>query len=70
MPVMGGGEALEQIMAADPDARVILLTAIDDQHEIMRKFDAGAHYYIRKDNPADEVRSVLEEQIEEISKSI
>ena len=67
MPVMNGGEALDLIMADDPDARVILLTAVDDSVDIMSKFDAGAHYYIRKDNPPDKIRSILEEQINNIS---
>lgn len=67
MPVMDGGEALNLIMADDPDARVILLTAVDDSMDIMSKFDAGAHYYIRKDNPPDKIRSILEEQINNIS---
>ena len=66
MPVMDGGEALNLIMANDPDARVILLTAVDDSVDIMSKFDAGAHYYIRKDNPPDKIRSILEEQINNI----
>ncbi len=67
MPVMDGGEALNLIMANDPDARVILLTAVDDAMDIMSKFDAGAHFYIRKDNPPDKIRSILEEQINNIS---
>lgn len=67
MPVMNGGEALNLIMADDPDAQVILLTAVDDSMDIMSKFDAGAHYYIRKDNPPDKIRSILEEQINNIS---
>ncbi len=66
MPVMDGGEALDLIMADDPDARVILLTAVDGSMEIISKFDAGAHYYIRKDNPPDKIRSILEEQINNI----
>ncbi len=69
MPVMDGGEALNLIMADDPDARVILLTAVDDSMDIMSKFDAGAHYYIRKDNPPDKIRSILEEQINNISET-
>ncbi len=67
MPVMDGGEALDLIKADDPDARVILLTAVDDSVEILSKFDAGAHYYIQKDNPPDKIRSLLEEQINKIN---
>ena len=67
MPVMNGGEALNLIMADDPDAQVILLTAVDDSMDIMSKFDAGARYYIRKDSPPDKIRSILEEQINNIS---
>lgn len=67
MPVMNGGEALNLIMADDPDAQVILLTAVDDSMDIMSKFDAGARYYIQKDSPPDKIRSILEEQINNIS---
>jgi DNA-binding NarL/FixJ family response regulator len=49
MPVMEGVEAVRQIRAIDPAARVIVLTTYDTDEDIARALKAGAKAYILKD---------------------
>jgi two-component system chemotaxis response regulator CheY len=70
MPEMSGDLALEYILAADPDARVILLTSVDAPAFILERMEAGAHYYLAKHAPPDEFRAALEEQIAELKQSL
>lgn len=54
MPVMDGCEATRRILAADPAARVLILTSFTDQDGILDALDAGAVGYILKDaEPAE-----------------
>jgi len=53
MPVMEGVEAVRQIRATDPHARVIVLTTYDTDDEISRALKAGAKAYVLKDLSAD-----------------
>lgn len=66
MPELRGDLALEYILAADPDARVILLTSVDAPAFILEQMESGAHYYLAKHAPPEEVRAALEEQITEL----
>src|SRR5512134_1947851 len=49
MPVMEGVEAVREIRAIDPQARVIVLTTYDADEDIARALQAGAKAYILKD---------------------
>ena len=55
MPVMAGVEAVRQIRALDPQARVIVLTTYDTDEDITRALKAGAKAYALKDITADEL---------------
>jgi two-component system NarL family response regulator len=63
MPVKEGVEAVQEIRALDPQARVIVLTTYDTDEEISRALKAGAKAYVLKDIAADElvrcIRDVL-----------
>jgi two-component system NarL family response regulator len=63
MPIMEGVEAVRQIRALDPRARVIVLTTYDTDDEISRALKAGAKAYVLKDISADQligcIRDVL-----------
>jgi two-component system chemotaxis response regulator CheY len=48
MPVMGGLEALRQIRALDPEARVIVITALDQKQALMDSIRDGALDFIVK----------------------
>jgi two-component system NarL family response regulator len=55
MPVMEGVEAVRQIRALDPNARVIVLTTYDTDEDITRALKAGAKAYVLKDITADDL---------------
>ena len=48
MPVMGGQDALRQIRALDPDARVVVVTALDQKQILMETIRDGAIDFIVK----------------------
>jgi DNA-binding NarL/FixJ family response regulator len=55
MPVMEGVEAVRQIRALDPSAKVIVLTTYDTDEDITRALKAGAKAYVLKDITADDL---------------
>jgi DNA-binding NarL/FixJ family response regulator len=53
MPEMEGVEAVRQIRARDPQAKLIVLTTYDTDEDITRALRAGAKAYVVKDIAAD-----------------
>ena len=53
MAGMGGLEATRRILAADPTARVVIVTQYDDAHWRAAAVGAGACGYVLKDNLLD-----------------
>jgi DNA-binding NarL/FixJ family response regulator len=59
MPGLDGVTATEQILAADPDAKVVVVTTYETDQDILRAVEAGAIGYLLKDSPrADLVAAV------------
>jgi two-component system chemotaxis response regulator CheY len=59
MPVMGGLEALRQIRAFDPDAKVIVVTALDQKQTLMESIRDGAIDFIVKPFERERVLNLL-----------
>lgn len=63
MPIMDGVEATRRILAAEPAARVIILTTFDDDEYVLEGLRAGALGYLLKDvgvaELADAIRAVM-----------
>jgi DNA-binding NarL/FixJ family response regulator len=59
MPQLGGLEALRQIRVDWPEARVVMLTASDDDDTLFRASEAGASGYLLKSLKADEFLEML-----------
>ncbi len=55
MPNKTGLEALIEIRADDPRAKVLMLTSADDRAQVMAALKAGARGYLLKDSPPDEL---------------
>ncbi|MFL5749511.1 MAG: response regulator [Chloroflexota bacterium] len=55
LPDGTGAEATRTIKARWPGARIIMLTAIDDDETILESIQAGADGYLTKDRAADDV---------------
>jgi len=55
MPALDGVNAIYQIRAADPNARIIILTTFDGDEDIYRGMRAGAKSYLLKDAHREEL---------------
>ncbi len=55
MPVMGGVEATRRVLAAMPNARVVVLTTFEEDEEIFEAMRAGAVGYLLKACSADKL---------------
>ncbi len=60
MPVLTGLQALREIRAAWPEARVVILTASDDEDSLFQASEAGASGYLLKSLPADQFLDMLQ----------
>src|ERR1700731_707134 len=59
MPDVDGVEATRRILAAQPNARIVILTAFSEQQRIFDALDAGAVGYLLKDSePGELIRGV------------
>jgi DNA-binding NarL/FixJ family response regulator len=59
MPVMDGVEATRRILAANPDARIVVLTSFSDAAQVSAALAAGAVGYLLKDcEPEDLLAAV------------
>jgi two-component system chemotaxis response regulator CheY len=59
MPEMGGLEALRQIRSEDPDARVVVVTALDQKQALMDSIREGAIDFIVKPFERQRVLNLL-----------
>ena len=60
MPNMGGIEAAKKICQMDKGARVVMISAMEQESLIMEAINAGARDYILKPFSADEILKTLE----------
>ena len=51
MPDRGGIEVLHEVLAADPHARVVMLTTSDVEEDVFRAIEDGALGYVMKESP-------------------
>jgi two-component system, chemotaxis family, chemotaxis protein CheY len=63
MPGMNGLDALRAICAADPDARVIMCSAMGQKSMVVESFSAGARDFIVKPFQAERVVSAVEKAL-------
>ncbi|AZQ39260.1 response regulator transcription factor [Streptomyces cyaneochromogenes] len=55
MPEMDGVEAVAVLRDRAPSCRVVMLTTFDDEEYVVQALRAGAHGYLLKDLPAEEL---------------
>ena len=65
MPEMDGIQALEEILKFDPNAKVVMVTAIDQRESLMKAIRLGATDYIVKPFEADRVMSAVQKALGE-----
>ena len=59
MPDKGGIEVLHEIRAADPCARVVMLTTSDVEEDVFRAIEDGALGYVMKESPIETIRAAI-----------
>jgi two-component system NarL family response regulator len=60
LPRLGGVEAIQQIRAADPAARFVVLTTFDGDEDIFRALQAGAKAYLLKGMTLEELLTTIQ----------
>lgn len=60
MPGLNGIEATRQIVAAEPDVAIVILSSHSDRRYLKAVLDAGASGYVLKANAYDELRRAVE----------
>jgi len=60
MPVMDGNEALQAILKHDPEANVVMITALGQKDQVLSAIKAGARDFIIKPFDQERVQSTLE----------
>ncbi|MCR4764355.1 MAG: response regulator [Lachnospiraceae bacterium] len=63
MPRMDGLEALTHILASDPDAKVVMITAAGQQDKLIQALKTGAKRFINKPFNEEEILRNIEEII-------
>jgi DNA-binding NarL/FixJ family response regulator len=59
MPELDGLEATRRVLAADPDARVLILTTFDLDEYIYEALRAGASGFVLKDDPPEQLIAAI-----------
>ncbi|MEZ5117292.1 MAG: response regulator transcription factor [Candidatus Nanopelagicales bacterium] len=59
MPGIGGLEATRRLLAAHPEATVVMLTLGEDAEGVARAVSGGAHGYLAKDATREEILSTV-----------
>ena len=59
MPDMGGIDVLREILAANPRARVVMLTTSDVEEDVFRAIEDGALGYVMKESPVEVIGAAI-----------
>jgi DNA-binding NarL/FixJ family response regulator len=65
MPYKSGDLVVEELIETYPEARIVILTGVADSQTVEKCIEAGACAYIRKDTPAEEMRDLIRELLED-----
>lgn len=68
MPKLNGFETLKQIKADDPDAYVVMLTALEDEDAIEECMINGAKDYLKKNMPMQDMIARLQRHADRLRK--
>lgn len=59
MPDRGGVDALKDILAANPKARVVMLTTSDAEEDVFRSIEEGALGYVMKESSVETIAAAI-----------
>lgn len=61
MPVVNGIDAVKNIMTAYPDAKIIMISGLDQKNMVFQSLELGAKYYILKPITVEKVMKTVNE---------
>lgn len=64
MPVKDGNDAIDEIMAFDPDAQIIIVSSVGTQAQLKRAIEKGANDFIQKPINAKQIEDVVKNRLE------
>lgn len=64
MPVMNGVEALKKIKGTYPDAKVVMVSAAGQQHNMIEAVQSGAAEFIAKPFDVSEIKRIINSVLE------
>jgi DNA-binding NarL/FixJ family response regulator len=59
MPIMDGIATTQQLRSRFPDIRILILTTFDDDANVAQAIRAGAHGYLLKDTPSQDLATAI-----------
>ena len=59
MPILDGADAMKVIREVSPDTKLIVLSSYKERDEVLRAIDSGAHAYLLKDGPIEELAQAI-----------
>ena len=59
MPDRGGIDVLHDLLNADPNARVVMLTTSDVEEDVFRAIEDGALGYVMKESPVETIAAAI-----------
>lgn len=65
MPGMDGIEALKKIMENHPEAKVIIISALGQQHKVFAALENGAKHYVLKPLDREKLLSISEQVLQQ-----
>ena len=68
MPEMGGIPAVEKIKQFDPNAKIIMISAINQKELIIKALQAGVINYIIKPFDEEKLNSTIKETLDKLNK--
>ncbi|WZL80923.1 response regulator [Vallitaleaceae bacterium 9-2] len=66
MPFMDGLEALEHIMAKDPNAKVIMLSSVGTKSNLQKALKSGAIDFVQKPWEDERLKVVIQSHLKEV----
>ena len=64
MPDRGGIDVLHDLLAADPGARIVMLTTSDVEEDVFRAIEDGALGYVMKESPVETIAAAIRSAME------
>ena len=64
MPIKDGIHAVQEIIAEDPSAQIIIVSSVGTQQQLKAAIEAGAKDFIQKPINADQIKTIVSTRFE------